>query len=93
MSLQLQHYLAKEMSKVIEEGRGEVQEGIDIAFYMAGEGRRLFAEQKVRAMVIAILGLPHWMSIQNVKVFSLIIVVNCKGLKLIQNNHKRGSIV
>src|SRR5699024_12359869 len=25
-----------------EEARGEVQEGIDMAFYMAGEGRRLF---------------------------------------------------
>lgn len=36
--------LTKEMGKVIEEGRGEVQEGIDMAFYMAGEGRRLFGE-------------------------------------------------
>ena len=32
------------MGKVIEEARGEVQEGIDMAFYMAGEGRRLFGE-------------------------------------------------
>ena len=30
--------LTKEMGKVIEEARGEVQEGIDMAFYMAGEG-------------------------------------------------------
>lgn len=36
--------LTREMGKVIEEGRGEVQEGIDMAFYMAGEGRRLFGE-------------------------------------------------
>ena len=36
--------LTKEMGKVIEEGRGEVQEGIDMAYYMAGEGRRLFGE-------------------------------------------------
>lgn len=36
--------LTKEMGKVIEEARGEVQEGIDMAFYMAGEGRRLFGE-------------------------------------------------
>lgn len=27
---------------MLEEARGEVQEGIDMAFYMAGEGRRLF---------------------------------------------------
>ena len=31
-----------EMGKVIAEGRGDVQEAIDIAEYMAGEGRRLF---------------------------------------------------
>ena len=36
--------LTKEMGKVIEEARGEVQEAIDMAFYMAGEGRRLFGE-------------------------------------------------
>src|SRR5699024_8177646 len=34
--------LTKENGKVLEEARGEVQEGIDMAFYMAGEGRRLF---------------------------------------------------
>ena len=32
------------MGKVIEEARGEVQEGIDMAFYMAGEGRRLVGQ-------------------------------------------------
>lgn len=40
----LSQVLTKEMGKVIEEGRGEVQEGIDMAYYMAGEGRRLFGE-------------------------------------------------
>ena len=40
----LSQVLTKEMGKVIEEARGEVQEGIDMAFYMAGEGRRLFGE-------------------------------------------------
>ncbi|WOV87874.1 aldehyde dehydrogenase family protein [Sporosarcina oncorhynchi] len=40
----LSQVLTKEMGKVIEEGRGEVQEGIDMAFYMAGEGRRMFGE-------------------------------------------------
>jgi acyl-CoA reductase-like NAD-dependent aldehyde dehydrogenase len=36
--------LTEEMGKVIEEARGEVQEAIDMAYYMAGEGRRLFGE-------------------------------------------------
>ncbi|WP_342513370.1 aldehyde dehydrogenase family protein [Sporosarcina sp. FSL K6-1522] len=40
----LSQVLTKEMGKVIEEARGEVQEGIDMALYMAGEGRRLFGE-------------------------------------------------
>lgn len=38
----LSQLLTMENGKVIEEARGEVQEGIDMAFYMAGEGRRLF---------------------------------------------------
>ena len=33
-----------ENGKVLEEARGEVQEGIDMAFYMAGEGSRLFGQ-------------------------------------------------
>lgn len=40
----LSQVLTREMGKVIEEARGEVQEGIDMAYYMAGEGRRLFGE-------------------------------------------------
>lgn len=40
----LSQVLTTEMGKVIEEARGEVQEGIDMAFYMAGEGRRLVGE-------------------------------------------------
>ncbi|WP_174615920.1 aldehyde dehydrogenase family protein [Virgibacillus ihumii] len=38
----LSQLLTMENGKVLEEARGEVQEGIDMAFYMAGEGRRLF---------------------------------------------------
>src|SRR5689334_23022079 len=34
--------LTEEMGKVLVEARGDVQEGVDMAFYMAGEGRRLF---------------------------------------------------
>ncbi|MFD1019372.1 aldehyde dehydrogenase family protein [Thalassobacillus hwangdonensis] len=40
----LSQMLTMENGKVIEEARGEVQEGIDMAFYMAGEGRRLFGQ-------------------------------------------------
>ena len=32
----------REMGKVIKETRGDVQEAIDTAYYMAGEGRRMF---------------------------------------------------
>jgi aldehyde dehydrogenase (NAD+) len=34
----------REMGKVPEEGAGDVQEGIDMAEYIAGEGRRMFGE-------------------------------------------------
>lgn len=34
--------MTREMGKVLTEARGDVQEGIDTAYYAAGEGRRLF---------------------------------------------------
>ena len=34
--------MVREMGKVIKEARGDVQEAIDMAKYMAGEGRRMF---------------------------------------------------
>ncbi len=36
--------MTREMGKVLSEARGDVQEGIDIAYLMAGEGRRLFGD-------------------------------------------------
>jgi alpha-ketoglutaric semialdehyde dehydrogenase len=36
--------MTAEMGKVLAEARGDVQEGIDIAFLMAGEGRRMFGD-------------------------------------------------
>jgi alpha-ketoglutaric semialdehyde dehydrogenase len=36
--------MTREMGKVLKETRGDVQEGIDTAFYVAGEGRRLFGQ-------------------------------------------------
>ncbi|HEY4389148.1 MAG TPA: aldehyde dehydrogenase family protein [Ktedonobacteraceae bacterium] len=38
----LARVMTQEMGKVLKETRGDVQEGIDMAYYMAGEGRRLF---------------------------------------------------
>ena len=40
----LSRALTEEMGKVLPEARGDVQEGIDIAFLMAGEGRRMFGD-------------------------------------------------
>ncbi len=37
----LARLMTQEMGKVIAEARGDVQEAIDMAFYMGGEGRRL----------------------------------------------------
>ncbi len=34
--------MTREMGKVLNETRGDVQEAIDTAYYMAGEGRRMF---------------------------------------------------
>jgi acyl-CoA reductase-like NAD-dependent aldehyde dehydrogenase len=40
----LSRAMTREMGKVIAEARGDVQEGIDIAYLMAGEGRRMFGD-------------------------------------------------
>ena len=36
--------MTREMGKVVAETRGDVQEAIDMTFYMAGEGRRMFGQ-------------------------------------------------
>jgi alpha-ketoglutaric semialdehyde dehydrogenase len=41
---ELAQLMAREMGKVLVEARGDVQEAIDMSFYMAGEGRRLFGQ-------------------------------------------------
>jgi len=40
----LAQLMAHEMGKVLPEARGDVQEAIDMAYYMGGEGRRLFGQ-------------------------------------------------
>jgi aldehyde dehydrogenase (NAD+) len=39
---ELAHQMTREMGKVLAETRGDVQEGIDTAYYASSEGRRLF---------------------------------------------------
>ncbi|OKH24505.1 aldehyde dehydrogenase [Hydrococcus rivularis NIES-593] len=39
---EIAYLMSREMGKPLSETRGDVQEGIDCAFYYAGEGRRLF---------------------------------------------------
>ena len=41
---ELARFMTREMGKVLRETRGDIQEAIDMAFYVAGEGRRLFGE-------------------------------------------------
>ncbi len=41
---ELSRLLTVEMGKVLKEARGDVQEAIDMTYYAAGEGRRLFGE-------------------------------------------------
>jgi len=40
----LARLMTREMGKVLSEARGDVQEGIDMAKYIAGEGRRMFGQ-------------------------------------------------
>jgi alpha-ketoglutaric semialdehyde dehydrogenase len=41
---ELAQLISREMGKPLTEARGDVQEGIDCAYYSAGEGRRLFGQ-------------------------------------------------
>ncbi|MFN3477156.1 MAG: aldehyde dehydrogenase family protein, partial [Candidatus Methylomirabilales bacterium] len=41
---ELAQLMTKEMGKVLAESRGDVQEAIDMTYYIAGEGRRLLGE-------------------------------------------------
>ena len=41
---ELAELMAREMGKVLPEAAGDVQEAIDMSYYMGGEGRRLFGQ-------------------------------------------------
>src|SRR5580704_6634279 len=49
--------MTREMGKVLAEARGDVQEAIDMTYYMAGEGRRLFGQTTPWNFPMAI---PSW---------------------------------
>ncbi|MBI2902975.1 MAG: aldehyde dehydrogenase family protein [Candidatus Methylomirabilis oxyfera] len=63
--------MTKEMGKVLKESRGDVQEGIDMTYFIAGEGRRLLGEttpselpdkfaMSVRAPVGVVAAITPW---------------------------------
>jgi aldehyde dehydrogenase (NAD+) len=41
---ELARLMTREMGKILIETRGDIQEGIDTAYYMSGEGRRMFGD-------------------------------------------------
>ena len=41
---QCAHDMTREMGKVLDETRGDVQEAIDMTYFLAGEGRRLYGQ-------------------------------------------------
>ncbi|MCT7955078.1 aldehyde dehydrogenase family protein [Laspinema palackyanum] len=47
---ELAYLMSQEMGKPLTEANGDVQEGIDCAFYYAGEGRRLFGQTTTSEM-------------------------------------------
>lgn len=87
--------VTREMGKVIAEGLGDVQEAIDIAFYMAGEGRRLQGEtvpselpdkdcKSVREPLGVVALVTPWnfpVAIPAWKLFAALICGNCVILK------------
>jgi len=87
--------VTREMGKVLAEGLGDVQEAIDIAFYMAGEGRRLQGEtvpselpdkdcKSVREPLGVVALITPWnfpIAIPAWKLFAALICGNCVILK------------
>jgi aldehyde dehydrogenase (NAD+) len=91
--------MTREMGKVLKETRGDVQEAIDVGFYMAGEGRRLFGPttpselpDKFAMAVRQPLGvcamITPWnfpMAIPSWKLFPALVAGNCCVIKPAQD--------
>lgn len=87
--------MTREMGKVIKETRGDVQEAIDMGYYAAGEGRRLFGEtvpselndkfcMSVRMPVGVIAAITPWnfpLAIPSWKLFPALVAGNTVVIK------------
>src|ERR1700687_3798600 len=87
--------MTREMGKVLAEARGDVQEAIDMTYYMAGEGRRLFGQttpselpdkfaMSVRQSIASCVLIPPWncpMAIPSWKIMPALISGNTVVLK------------
>jgi aldehyde dehydrogenase (NAD+) len=96
--------LTEEMGKVIKEARGDVQEAIDMTYYMAGEGRRTFGQttpselpdkfaMSVRAPVGVVGCITPWnfpMAIPSWKIMPAIVTGNTVVFKPSQFSPKSG---
>ncbi len=91
--------MTREMGKILNETRGDVQEAIDTGFYMAGEGRRLFGvtvpselpnkfAMAVRHPIGICAMITPWnfpMAIPSWKLFPAILAGNCCIIKPAQD--------
>jgi aldehyde dehydrogenase (NAD+) len=96
---QFAHDMTREMGKVLNETRGDVQEAIDTGFYTAGEGRRMFGPttpselpNKFAMAVRQPLGvcamITPWnfpMAIPSWKLFPALVAGNCCVIKPAQD--------
>lgn len=87
--------MTREMGKVMKEARGDVQEAIDMAYYAAGEGRRLLGEtvpaelpnkfcMSVRMPIGVVAAITPWnfpIAIPSWKLFPALIAGNTVALK------------
>ncbi len=92
---ELARNMTREMGKVLDETRGDVQEGIDTAYYAASEGRRLFGHtvpselpnkfNMSLRMPIGVAGIiTPWnfpMAIPTWKIFPALVCGNCVVFK------------
>jgi aldehyde dehydrogenase (NAD+) len=92
---ELARLMTREMGKVVKEALGDVQEGIDTAEYVSGEGRRLFGRQApcelpqkfgvaIRAPVGVVAAITPWnfpLAIPTWKIFPALVCGNAVVFK------------
>src|SRR5947207_8461172 len=92
---QLAREMTSEMGKVLAEARGDVQEGIDMTYYTAGEGRRQFGDvvpaelpnkwaMSMRAPLGVVAAITPWnfpFAIPTWKIMPALILGNCVVFK------------